>query len=68
MIMFYKDFFSQKTDFRKILRKSAITFIILCPDIDNSLWLQQSDIKDKYLNSLIVGSNNPQERTFVFDF
>ena len=54
-------------DFRIFLRESANHFINLCSKFDNSLKLQQSDIMDKFLNSLFAGSNNPPEGTVVFD-
>ena len=36
-ILFHK----KKTDFRRFLRESAIPFVNLCPNIDNSILLQQ---------------------------
>jgi hypothetical protein len=54
-------------DFRKFLRESANPFINLCSKSDNSIKLQQSETMDKFLNSLLAGSNNPPEGTVVFD-
>ena len=54
-------------DFRSFLRESANPFINLCSKFDNSIKLQQSDTMDKFLNSLLAGSNNPPEGTIVFD-
>lgn len=54
-------------DFRNFLPESANTFINLYSKFDNSIKLQQSDTMDKFLNSLLAGSNNPPEGTVVFD-
>ena len=54
-------------DFRSFLRESANPFIYLCSEFDNSIKLQQSDTMDKFLNSLLAGSNNPPEGSVVFD-
>jgi hypothetical protein len=59
--------YHQIADFRKFIRESANPFIILCSKFDNSTKLQQSDTMDKFLNSLLAGSNNPPEGTVVFD-
>ncbi len=39
----------------------------MCSKFDNSIKLQQGDIMDNFLNSLLAGSNNPPEGTVVFD-
>lgn len=39
----------------------------MCSKFDNSIKLQQSDTMDKFLNSLLAGSNNPPEGSVVFD-
>lgn len=39
----------------------------MCSKSDNSIKLQQSDTMNKFLNSLLAGSNNPPEGTAVFD-
>lgn len=63
-----KHFFRKRiADFRSFLRESANTFINLCSKFDNSIKLQQSDTMDKFLNSLLAGSNNPPEGSVVFD-
>ena len=54
-------------NFRRFLRESANPFINLCSKFDNSIKIQQSDTMDKFLNSLLAGSNNPPEGSVVFD-
>lgn len=54
-------------DFLRFLREYANPFIILCSKFDNSIKIQQSDTMDKFLNSLLAGSNNPPEGSVVFD-
>lgn len=54
-------------DFWIFLRESANPFINLCSKFDNSIKLQQNNTMDKFLNSLLAGSNNPPEGTVVFD-
>ena len=54
-------------DFRSFLRESANPFIFLCSKSDNSINLQQSEIMDIFLNSILAGGNNPPEGTVVFD-
>ena len=39
----------------------------MCSKSDNSIKLQQSETMDRFLNSLLAGSNNPPEGTVVFD-
>ena len=54
-------------DFLSFLRESANPFINLCSKFDNSIKLQQSETMDKFLNSLLAGSNNPPEGSVEFD-
>ena len=62
------NFFQMRiAEFRIFLRKSANSFLNLCSNSDNSIKLQQIDTMDKFLNSLLAGSNNPPEGSVVFD-